>query len=437
MHRTETAIPTSNAARRPRTALRHTRPLRWLAPMAAVVVLAAACSSSPSSSGSSTTSGSGGGSHTYTVGILTDLTGPAASGNKTSPMGVQAGAVVASKQGYTIKYVVADTGTSPSGALTAAQQLVEQDHVFAVIAVSALTFGAAPYLTAHNIPVIGAAEDGPEWITSKNMFSVFGPLDTTKVATTPGQFFKMEGVTNVGTLGYSVAPASSEAAKATAASAEHAGLKAGYVNSSFPFGSTNVAPVALAMKSAGVNGIETETDPNTAFALVAALRQAGANPKVALLPTGYGGDLEQAGPGALQAAQDVYFLASFEPVEMHTAATQQFQNALKAAGVTHDPTYAEYIGYTSVAMLVQGLQGAGSNPSQAALITSLSGIHAFTAAGLFGSHTLDLGQRHNAVLGVDNCFWVTKLSGSTFGLVANADPICGTVIPGKTVSASS
>ena len=57
-------------------------------------------------------------------GILTDATGLAASGNKTSPQGVQAGAVYASKQGYTIKYVVADTMTSPSGALSEAQQLL-------------------------------------------------------------------------------------------------------------------------------------------------------------------------------------------------------------------------------------------------------------------------------------------------------------------------
>ena len=416
------------------------RNIKWLAAISVIAILAAACSSNSSSS-TTTTSGSGssssGGNKTYTVGILTDLTGPAASGNQTSPMGVQAGAVVAKKDGYTIKYVVADTATSPSGALTGAQKLVEQDHVLAVVAVSSLAFSAASYLTSQGVPVVGVAEDGPEWITSKNMFSVFGPLDLTKVATTTGDFFKMEGVTNVAALGYSVSPSSSEAAKAAGASAQNAGLKVGYLNSAFPFGSTNVAPVALQMKSAGVNGLTTETDPNTAFALIAALRQAAANPKVALLPTGYGGDLQQAGPNALQEAQNVYFLSSFEPVEMHTAATTEFQDALKSVGINHDPTYAEYAGYTSVLLLVQGLQAAGANPTQAGLIHALSGITAFTAGGLFGSHHLDMSQRNNVVLGVDNCYWITKLSGSTFDLVPNADPICGTVIPGKTISASS
>ena len=39
------------------------------------------------------------------------------------------------------------------------------------------------------------------------------------------------------------------------------------MNDSFPFGSTNVAPVALGMKSAGVNAIVVDTEPSTVFAL--------------------------------------------------------------------------------------------------------------------------------------------------------------------------
>ena len=61
---------------------------------AAGLMVAAGCGSSSSSG-----SGSGGGK-TYTVGILTDVTGPAASGNKTSVQGVQAGTVLAKRDGY-------------------------------------------------------------------------------------------------------------------------------------------------------------------------------------------------------------------------------------------------------------------------------------------------------------------------------------------------
>jgi ABC-type branched-subunit amino acid transport system substrate-binding protein len=407
---------------------------KLVAVAAAGVLIVTACSSS-SKSGSGVTGSTAG--QTYTIGILTDLSGPAASGSQTSVQGAEAGAVLAAKQGYHFKFVKGDSQTSPAAILAAAKKLVTQDHVDAVIAVSALAFGAAPYLTAQGIPVVGAAEDGPEWITAKNMFSVYGALDETKVGSSTGAFFKMQGVTTFGALGYSISPSSSESAKGAAVSAQEAGLKVGYLNANFPFGSTNVQPVALAMKSAGVDGFESTTDPNTSFALVSALRQVGHNPKVALLPDGYGGDLIQAGPGALQTGQGVYFTLTFQPVEMHTAATEQFQSALRTIGITNDPTYGEYAGYTSVAMLVRALKAAGPHPSHSALIASLSGLKNFDAAGLLGRHTFDPGDRASTATGIDGCIYVTKLSGSAFQLVPGADPICGHLIPGKTVSPSS
>ena len=419
------------------------------------LIVAGACSSSKQSSSTATTtagaaattaapaapSTSVASKGTYTVGLLTDETGLAASGNKSSVAGVQAGTVLASRDGYTIKYVVGDTTSSPAGALAAAQKLVEQEHVSAVIAISSLAFSAAPFLTAQGIPVVGFAEDGPEWTTSSNMFSITGALHTNLVTTTYGQFFKMEGVTNIGSLGYSISPASAEAAKGAAESAKAVGLKAGYVNASFPFGGTNVQPVALAMKSAGVDGETTATDPNTAYALITALRQLGVNLKVALLPSGYGVDVLQAGPGALQAAQNVYFYLGFEPVEMQTAATKQFVSDLQAAGVSGEaatePAANTYSGYVSIGLLLQGLDAAGPNPTKAALISALSGIHDFTALGLYGSHHLDVNDRQHIASGVDNCAWMAKLTGSTFQLVAGADPICGSLVPGVTVSPSS
>ncbi|MDT3441513.1 ABC transporter substrate-binding protein [Pseudofrankia sp. BMG5.37] len=404
----------------------------------ALLVAAAGCGGSSGSDG-----GGGGnanapaGNKTITVGILTDVTGAAASGNKTSVDGVKAGVVYAARNGYTIKYVVGDTMTTPDGALSAAQKMVTQDHVLVVIAHSALAFTAANYLTAHKVPVVGMAEDGPEWITAKNMFSVVGALQQTKVATTIGKFFKLQGVTNLASIGYSVSPLSSEAALSAGESAKAAGVKVGYLNAKFPFGSTDVGPTVLAMKQAGIDAFTASVDPNTSFALITGLRQQGVDIKVALLPAGYGGDLEQAGPGALNAAQNVYFTLGYEPVELQTAATKQFQSDLKAAGVTVVPSYATYNGYAAIGLLVRGLKGAGANPTQASLITSLSGIHDWDGLGLFGGRKVDINDRENIVGGAGNCTWITKLEGDKFTLVKGADPICGDVIPGVTVAPQS
>ncbi|MBL7488350.1 ABC transporter substrate-binding protein [Frankia sp. AgB1.9] len=416
--------------------IRKRRTMLGVAATASALLLAAGCGSSSSGGGNASASGKPA-NKTITIGVLTDVTGPASSGNKTFVDGVKAGVVYAARNGYNIKIEIADTATNPTTALAAAQKLVTQDHVSAVFGQSAIFFTASNYLTAHNVPVIGMSEDGPEWITAKNMFSVAGPLQQTKVAETTGKLFKLLGVTNVAALGYGVSPVSAEGAASGAASAEVAGLKVGYLNGKFPFGSTDVGPEVLAMKSAGIDGLYPTVDPNTGFALITGLRNQGVDLKAALLPTGYGGDLLQAGPGALNQAQGVYFTLGYEPVEMQTAATKQLQADFKSAGITTAPTYAAYNGYVSTGLLVRALKANGGNTAAASIISSLSSIHDWDAMGLFGSHKADINDRVNIVGGADNCTWVTKLEGDKFTLVKGATPICGALVPGKTVAPAS
>jgi ABC-type branched-subunit amino acid transport system substrate-binding protein len=403
-----------------------------------VVVGAVACSSSGSTSNNGNSGATSNTVKEFTVGLLTDATGPAASGNKLSVNGVNAGKVYAARNGYKFRVVLADTQTNPAAVAAAAKKLVTQDHVDAVLSVSAITLLAAPYLTAHNVPVIGVGEDGPEWLTAKNMFSVFGALNTTKVATTFGEIAKGLGVTNLGALGYAISPVSAENTKGNAASAEAAGFTVGYLNANFPFGSTNVAPVAIAMKNGGVNGFTAATDPNTAFSLITALKQQGVNLKAAVLSTGYGSDLAQAGQGALNAAQNVYFVMTSEPFSANTAATKQFAADLKSAGVvTTQAAYSEYAGYLSVGLLVRALNGAGSNPTSAAIIKSLEGVHDWNGLGLMGDLKVDINNRTDFAAGPNNCAWIAQLEGTKYIPVKGMQPLCGKLIPGKTVSSSS
>jgi branched-chain amino acid transport system substrate-binding protein len=398
----------------------------------ALFVGAAACGGSSSPGGN--TGPTAGGTQTVTIGVLADETGPAASATKTVVDGVKAGTIYAAREGITVRYVVGDTATNPATALTAAQKLVTEDHVQAVLMQSALGFTVSSYLTAHNVPVVGFAEDGHEWFTSPNMFSITGPVLVDEVTTTAGNLFRAQGATNVAVVGYGVSPQSQNNAAEGAASAKLAGLKAGYTNVNFPFGSTDVGPTVLAMKAAGIDALYATVDPNTVLSLVTALRNQGVNLKVALLPTGYGGDLTSAGPGAVHAAQGSYFVLGYEPVEMRTAATRQFVADRQAAGITGDPTFAQYNGYLSVGLLVRAFKAAGANPTSASLLNALRGIHNWDGLGLYGGRTYDINQK--AVTAGD-CLYITKLVGSTFQLVKGADPICGTLTANKIKPAGS
>jgi branched-chain amino acid transport system substrate-binding protein len=407
---------------------------KMVAAAIAVMAVAAVCSGPKSVATASGTGRPQGG--TITVGLLTDVTGAGASGFDTSLQGVDAGAAWAAGQGYKIKFDIGDTQSSPMSALTAAERMVQLDHVSAVIAMSAVTYGAARFLSSHSVPVVGAGVDADEWDTSRNMFSVLGAPHPELVSDLFGRLMRMEGGRDLGVVGLSV-PGAAEAAKGAAVSTQVAGLKVGYLNVHFPLGSTNVTPAVLAMKSAGVDSFFSVTAPSTAFAFITAFKQQGVGLKFVLLGDGYGGDLLHGGPGAAQAAQSVYFALNFEPVEMHTAATDQFVRSLRGVGVTGDPTVAEYEGYVSVRLLVQALQAAGTNPTRTSLMSALSTTHHFTAGGLFGAQGLDVDNRTGVGPGYLHCAFITRFVGSTFRLVPHADPFCGSIIPGRRVGPSS
>jgi ABC-type branched-subunit amino acid transport system substrate-binding protein len=402
------------------------------AAVAITIALLAGCSSSsksgttaPSGAGnssSSTAAGSSSSGSTVSIGVLTDLTGVASNTERFTPQGIDAGVALAASEGYHIKVYTVDGASSPTSVLNGAKQLVEQDHVFAVVGLSSLLFSAAPYLASKGVPVIGADYDGPEWLTTPSMFSVFPYEDFTTVSTTIGEITKMLGGTNLATLGFGISPSSADVAKSYGISAQDAGLKAGYVNANVPFGSTNVTPLVLAMKSAGIDSIYPVTTPNTALAVIVGLRQQGVDLKVPFLAETEG-DLIAGGPAAMQQAKGTYSTNLYEPPEMNTAATKEIASYLKsAAHVSTPPTLNEYMAYLSIDALVQGLKKTGANPTQASFIQAMEGITNYTGRGLLGSPISFAPSGRGDIV---PCTFVDEWTGSAFQLALGGQPYCG------------
>jgi branched-chain amino acid transport system substrate-binding protein len=181
--------------------------------LAGAVLLVAACTAltACSSSGGSGTGSTGGtaGSKTITIGVVTDLTGAASSGFITDVKGIQAYVNAANAaggvNGYKIKYVVGDTTSTPTGALTAVQELVQHDNVFAIVEDSSVFYGAEAYALKAGIPVVGSAIDGPIWTDPKNtnLYSAVGVINLDYMQLALGQFMKAQGATNCASIGYS------------------------------------------------------------------------------------------------------------------------------------------------------------------------------------------------------------------------------------------
>jgi branched-chain amino acid transport system substrate-binding protein len=405
---------------------------------AAVALLATgitACSSASGTSGSAGPNQSAG--TTIKLGLISDLTGPFSSSFTTSEKGIKAYVQMVNSEGgingHKLSYVVADTTSTVTGAQTAAQELVQRDKVFAVVDDSAAFSGAEPYLLQQGVPVTGGAFDGPEWNSPKNtnLFASTGVTDYNSVNAAVGKFMKAHGVTTCGAVGYPNATAGPSAV-AVVKSCVAAGLKNGYLNTQVPTGSTNVGPIALAMQKAGVNGIVLPVVVSTGFALLGALKQLGVKLKVALLSTGYGGDL-LASSAAVQAGQGYMFSSVGQPIEDNSPATQKMAAALAKVGVTSTPTFAEQESYIATAAIAAGLRAAGKNPTQKSFMTALRKVHNFNADGLLSPGTVNFSNFNQDAggAGAAGCIFAAQLEGKKF-IPVQGTPMCGQAVPGLT-----
>jgi branched-chain amino acid transport system substrate-binding protein len=416
--------------------MRRSKSIAALAIAVAASLALGACSSSSKSSGSTGNSGGSGGTAsggsaptggTIKVGVITDSTGVAASGYVTTEKGIKAyvngvnadGGI----NGQKLAYVMGDSTSTPAGALTAAQKLVQSDKVFAIISVTSDLFGAEPYLLKQGIPVVGTGFDGPEWEvqSNTNMFDAEGPSDPSTVYTTNALVMKSLGATKCGSLGYKDSPSASKSAVASVKSCTNGGLKADDA-SLVSFGSTDMAPTALKMKQDGVDGVTLGVVPNTAFALAAELRQQGVNPKAFLMLTGYGGDLLSSS-AAVTAAQGFEFSSTGQPVESNTPATQKLVKNLATAGETQTPTFAEQTGYISMTAFAAGLKAAGNNPTKASFMTAMRAVKSFDAEGLLSPESIDF----SSYAPTKSCEWVVQLEGKKFVPLKDS-PFCGTKV---------
>lgn len=373
------------------------------------------------------------------VGLMVPLTGKAASSFAGGKTGVKAAVDWTNDHGgvngHKINLIVADTKSSATGALSAAQLLVQRDQVVGIIQVSDFTSGAARYLLQNHIPLLGPGGTGPQWATPKftNLFPSYGSFNTKYEApTTFGKFFKAQGVTKFATVGCSLLACKGSVHEANT-SVKHAGIPVVYSNTSVPIGTTNFGAIALALKSSGANGLFLGMTANMNIALITDLRQDNANVPV-ILGTGYG-STTLSSPPSVQAMQGVYILNWAETQSDKTKATKIEQEALsKYVNFTLPPGSHVEQGYFSALEFIQGLK-ADKKLTSAGFISAMR--HATTnATGLFGNHPLNFSKYGNVAQGTGpgNCLWITKLVGTEFKVVSGADPVCGTLIPGTGMS---
>ena len=401
---------------------------------------ATACSSSSSTgaTASSTTGANAAQGKTITLGLLTPLTGPVASSfGQATIQGAQARIALANAThelpgGETVKLVSVDEGSSPQTSLAGTQQLVEHDHVFAVLAAGAFFYGAYRWAAQQNVPVVGDGIDGPEWNSSQypNMFAAFGSTnDSYPSYTGMPAFFKAQGGSVYCGVGYN-APSTVGNGMAMAGSMKAANVPVPYKNFGIVPGNTNFTSIALSVKQAKCNILGSQMTLGDTLNLITAVKNANVTLKATFIQGGYGQDLLDQ-PSSLASAQGVDMAAGYAPSSLNTTATKWLMSALQTyAGWTKPyPAAGMEWGWFTADTAIEGLKVAGANPTQQSFISNLRKVTSFDHHGLtcpvnYAAFS-DTNQQFPG-----NCTWMVKVQGSQFVSLTGASPIKVVTIPG-------
>ena len=180
--------------------------------------------------------------------------------------------------GHPVQMTVLDDGGDPAKALQNAKQLVEQDHVIAMVGFISLADAAvAPYLDQKGIPVVGAAPV-QTFITDPNWFSSGANLITLTYGTV--DVAKKAGKTNLGVMYCAESPVCAQLVPLAQGIGGLVGIKITPLKISAT--APNYTAPCLQMKDSGVDALYIADNGTVIQRVLASCAQQGYNP----LPVG-------------------------------------------------------------------------------------------------------------------------------------------------------
>jgi branched-chain amino acid transport system substrate-binding protein len=309
--------------------------------------------------------------------------------------------------------------------LTETKDLIQNRDAFVIVNNSSFAFLSYRTMLENKVPMIGGGFDGDYYGKPGNE-SLFSSLnapygDLTSDGT--ARLLKQLGAKKIGTVAYGASPSSTASAKLTQDIAVPSqGMEAVYTNTSVDFGSTDVGPLVLGLKNAGADGAYLPLVAASDFAILQGLEQNGVKMKGVVLPTGYGQDLLDS-PTAQILGPNTVFTTQWQPVELKTKATKQFQADLKKyAGYTGVPDFGQYTGYTTCELMILGLQNAGKTPTREGFVTGLRALGTYDAAGL-NCGPIDISAEHYGTYPVNGCTYAVIVKDGKFVPLNKGKPI--------------
>lgn len=227
-----------------------TRASRICALVAAAVaaVTLASCSSSPSSSSAT--------GSPVTIGVICSCTGALASSMSTSPATYQAWASEVNANGgvngHKVVVISKDDALNPGTALTEAHELIDTDHVVALVDSSTEDASWSSYATQKGVPIVGGDAQSTLQLSDADLYPAGETIDGFFV--TYAYAAKKVGATNIGNLYCAESPSCAQAVALLKSSAKALDLTVSYVTE-ISASQPSYTAACLAAQQAGVTGL--------------------------------------------------------------------------------------------------------------------------------------------------------------------------------------
>jgi branched-chain amino acid transport system substrate-binding protein len=345
------------------------------------------------------------------IGSLADVTGAEASSIGTANRTMQAWAQWTNDNGgingHQVKLIIKDSQFNPSVALSEVKQMVEQDHIIALVGEDT-SFDAvfASYLQQKGVPAIGSGLYTQASYSNPDFF----PQGTTAI---PENYNLLhlgvtKGFNKFGYMYCAESPACAQSIPLYTALSKLQGVQFVY-GASVSASSPDYTAPCLAAKSAGAQYISIGDNSSVIIRVATSCQQQGYNP----LKVGTDGSLtgtwatSPAMQGALAVQNNAPFSDTSNPgVQTMIAALNKYQ-----PGVYTSSTYGEndVYGWVSGLLFAAAAKAAhlGNNPTPAQVTSGLYDLHNETLGGMAPPLTyINNGKGHQIycsfVMGVEN-----------------------------------
>jgi branched-chain amino acid transport system substrate-binding protein len=410
---------------------------RFVALLSAVAMafLAAACGSSAGSTSSSSSAPSSGSTQAaakgtpYVIGNIGTYSGPYAS----SGQGAHDAMIAWEKytnahggiNGHPVKLIQMDDQLNAGLALTDVKQMVQQDHVMAIVGVSSV--GAedawAPYIASGSTPVIGDDLAGDEMGKYKNFFPE-GTARTTGYYYAVPKVASLLGKSKFGAIYCAEAAACSQIATAQKQQASAAGVSFAFSESAAA-ASTSYTAQCLAAKSSGATAVALLLAGQVAGEVASACAQQGFTPQWLQAANGF---TEQektisslngvAGP-----------LPDFPWFSSSTTAMQQFQDAMHIyepgdfASTSYGYSEASAMAWASAEIFAAAAANLPAGQDTGADL--IAQLYKLPKGDTFGGLTPPITYSGSGGPQPPNtCFFEIQLKNGTYTALNNAKPVC-------------